>query len=64
VLAGAQLDRANLTGAGLFGADLTGAVGVTQGQVDAARGDGRTVLPDGLTRPVSWPERAPARRPV
>lgn len=60
-LQGARLDLANLEGAkfrGLFGfvpvtnfagADLTGARGLTQQQLDEACGDGETKLPPGLT---------------
>jgi uncharacterized membrane protein (DUF485 family) len=56
-LSGAQLDRAELSGARLDGTDLTTAAGLTQGQLDAARGDAATRLPDGLDRPTSWPAR-------
>ncbi|THJ38901.1 pentapeptide repeat-containing protein [Candidatus Frankia alpina] len=49
-----RLDGANLTGARLDGANLTGVEGLTQAQVDVARGDEKTVLPEGVTRPVSW----------
>jgi hypothetical protein len=58
-LAGARLDRCDLLGvdlrdADLSGADLGGAVYLTQGQVDSARGDARTGLPPGFTRPGHW----------
>jgi uncharacterized protein YjbI with pentapeptide repeats len=43
-LAGARLDGADLTDA-----FLTGAMGLTQAQLDQACGDGRTKLPPGLT---------------
>ncbi|CAI7976213.1 conserved hypothetical protein [Frankia sp. Hr75.2] len=59
-LTGAWLFGANLTGAWLRGTNLAGAVGLSQEQVDAARGDGRTRLPAGLTHPASWrPEEPP-----
>jgi hypothetical protein len=58
-LGGADLRWADLVGADLrdadlSGADLTGALFLTQPQLDAARGDERTVLPEGLTRPAHW----------
>ncbi|MET9803868.1 pentapeptide repeat-containing protein [Streptomyces sp. NPDC006368] len=58
-LTGADLRRADLLGADLrdarlAGADLTGALFLTQPQIDAARGDARTVLPGTLTRPAHW----------
>jgi hypothetical protein len=53
-LTGVQLNRANLTGAQLHGANLTDARGLTQGQLNGASGDGRTVLPGQLARPASW----------
>ena len=69
-LDGAHLERADLTGANLTNARLTGAtlgsaiicgaglgnaIGLTQEQVESARGDDRTVLPMSLRRPESWP---------
>jgi uncharacterized protein YjbI with pentapeptide repeats len=45
---------ADLRGADLRGADLTGALFLTQPQVEAAKGDGATVLPWPLRRPVHW----------
>ncbi|WP_121008236.1 pentapeptide repeat-containing protein [Saccharothrix australiensis] len=50
----ADLIGADLRGADLSGADLTGALFLTQAQVDAAKGDGKTVLPPTLTRPGHW----------
>jgi hypothetical protein len=38
----------------LVGARLGGARNLTQDQLDAANGDDRTQLPDGLTRPAHW----------
>ena len=64
LLIGADLRRANLRCADLLGADLracdlrgadlTDALFVTQSQVNAARGDGHTVLPPALRRPGHW----------
>ena len=64
LLAFAGLRRANLSSAHLEGADLSGAVldgvdlrkanGLRQAQLDTARGDANTQLPDGLRRPASW----------
>ncbi|SBT45033.1 Pentapeptide repeat-containing protein [Micromonospora narathiwatensis] len=58
-LRGVDLGAADLTGADLRGADLRGTdlgrcLFVHQSQVDAARGDHRTVLPPGLRRPTHW----------
>ncbi|MFD4140163.1 pentapeptide repeat-containing protein [Streptomyces sp. NPDC058572] len=58
-LTGADLRLADLIGADLrdadlAGADLTGCIFLTQPQVNAARGDAATRLPDGLTRPAHW----------
>ncbi len=54
----ADLTGADLTEAKLAGADLTGAT-LTQEQLDSARGDWTTELPEGLNRPESW-EKEPA----
>jgi hypothetical protein len=58
-LTSADLRRADLIGADLRGADVRGAdlrtaLFLTQFQVNAARGDGRTRLPAGLDRPPHW----------
>lgn len=58
-LRGASLRRADLVGADLrdadlTGADLSGALFLTQAQVNAARGDGVTLLPPRLVRPAHW----------
>ncbi|MCM3922539.1 pentapeptide repeat-containing protein [Frankia sp. AiPs1] len=65
-LAGAQLGGATLTGTLLFGVDLTGVSGLTQKQVNAARGDERTRLPAGIQPPPSWvaPPQAGGADPV
>lgn len=53
-LRGADLLGADLRGADLRGADLSGVLFCVQAQLDAARGDGATVLPAGRTRPGHW----------
>jgi uncharacterized protein YjbI with pentapeptide repeats len=68
-LQGADLRNANLQGANLGtpsfpgnllgeaakrGANLQNARNLTQEQLDVANGDDRTLLPEGLTRPVHW----------
>jgi uncharacterized protein YjbI with pentapeptide repeats len=55
----ADLTRADLTGADLRAADLraanlAGALFVTQAQLDRARGDAGTRLPDARRRPAGW----------
>lgn len=55
----ARLDRCDLLGvdlrdADLRGTDLRGVVFLTQMQVNAARGDAATVLPEGFQRPGHW----------
>ena len=35
------------------------ALGLTQAQVDSAKGDLYTILPAGLTRPAHWQDLAP-----
>ncbi len=59
-LRGADLHRADLLGADLRAADVrgarvAGAIFLTQPQLDAARGDGATTLPEDLERPQHWP---------
>jgi hypothetical protein len=39
----------------LDGADLSGATGLTQDQIDIACGSADTRLPVGLTPPAGWP---------
>jgi hypothetical protein len=50
----ADLTGADLRGADLSGADLTDALFLLQAQLDAARGDARTVLPATASRPAHW----------
>jgi len=59
VLLGAHLEGANLTAADLHGADLrganfTGAKGLSSDQLESAKGNAETTLPEGLARPKSW----------
>jgi hypothetical protein len=53
-LVDADVIGADLRGADLRGARLEGSLFLTQFQVNAARGDGRTTLPSTLTRPTQW----------
>ncbi len=53
-LSDADLLGADLRGADVCGADLTTALFLTQFQVNAARGDERTLLPAWLGRPSHW----------
>ena len=50
----AELGTADTGEADLSGADLSNATGVDQEQLNAARGNKNTKLPEGLTRPASW----------
>ncbi|MEU5425768.1 pentapeptide repeat-containing protein [Streptomyces olivoreticuli] len=50
----ADLIGADLRGADLRGADLTDSIFLIQSQLDAAKGDGSTVLPPALNRPAHW----------
>src|SRR5215212_9452751 len=53
-LANADLSGATLSDADLNHAKLQTARGLTQEQIDEAKGDGRTLLPDDLQRPANW----------
>ena len=53
-LAYATLNGAQLDATVLDGADLSCARGLTQAQIGQARGDANTILPAGLSTPVSW----------
>jgi uncharacterized protein YjbI with pentapeptide repeats/type II secretory pathway pseudopilin PulG len=53
-LRNAKLRGADLRGATLKGADLRGARHLTQEQIERAKGDQRTRLPDHLKRPKTW----------
>jgi hypothetical protein len=57
----ADLLGADLRGANLRGADLTDSLFLTQPQVNAARGDDTTRLPETLLRPTHWQARRPAQ---
>jgi uncharacterized protein YjbI with pentapeptide repeats len=66
-LQGADLRTADLIGADLrdadlSGADLTGTIFLTQAQLNAARGDGRTRLPASLERPTHWKRTPTGKR--
>ncbi|RYV52327.1 pentapeptide repeat-containing protein [Pengzhenrongella frigida] len=50
----ADLTGADLRGADLTGADLTGSLFLIQSQLDAARGDRTTTLPQSLHHPAHW----------
>jgi hypothetical protein len=54
VLANADLSGADLRGADLRGADLREALKLTQKQINSARGNAGTKLPDGLKQPAHW----------
>jgi uncharacterized protein YjbI with pentapeptide repeats len=53
-LGGADLSEANLFEANLFETDLSEVTGLTQAEVDSAKGSGHTKLPKGLVRPKHW----------
>jgi len=57
-LANADLSGATLSDADLNHAELQTATGLTQEQIDEAKGDERTQLPDGLQRPANWSKAA------
>lgn len=61
-LAEVDLLGADLRGADVRGCDLSGALFLTQPQVNAARGDATTRLPDALARPRHWSQVTPSRR--
>ncbi|MGW1721311.1 pentapeptide repeat-containing protein [Streptomyces sp. NPDC002306] len=56
-LRGADLIGADLRDTDLSDADLTGALFLTQPQLDAARGSAGTRLPESFTRPAHWTAR-------
>lgn len=53
-LRGADVLGADLRDADLAGADLTGCLFLTRPQVESARGDAATRLPEGFDRPAHW----------
>jgi len=54
VLSGANLYEANLSEANLNGANLSEARDLFQSQVNSARGDADTRLPEGSAHPDRW----------
>ena len=54
-LAGAKFGGAYLYLTEIDGADLSGAAGLKQDQVNIACGSAQTKLPPGLEQPKSWP---------
>ncbi|THA26265.1 pentapeptide repeat-containing protein [Streptomyces sp. RKND-216] len=54
-LRSADVTGADLRDADLRGADLTGVLFLLPSQLDAARGDAATRLPDRVARPAHWP---------
>jgi uncharacterized protein YjbI with pentapeptide repeats len=58
-LRAAHFDGADLSNAHLDGANLSEAEGLTPAQIDAAYGDAKTQLPEGLARPKAWTAPAP-----
>lgn len=59
-LRSADVIGADFRAADLSGANLTGCLFLTQFQVNAARGDGTTRIPDAVTRPAHWTPRRSA----
>ena len=55
-LDGTNLEEANLKNASLVGADLSESDRLQQEQIDEAKGDKKTKLPEDITRPESWEE--------
>src|SRR5918995_1196504 len=53
-LSDATLSGANLSEANLSGANLSDAQYLTQHQINQAKGDKKTQLPEGLKRPAAW----------
>lgn len=53
-LTGAVLANANLEQSGLYGADLSGTIGLTADQLNSALGNRQTRLPVGIETPEAW----------
>ena len=53
-----KLTSSDLRGVDLAGADLRGAILVTPSQLESARGDATTLLPEARARPARWLTRA------
>jgi len=51
---GTDLSGANLTDARFSSVDLSRVRGLEQAQLDSAKGDLDTILPEDLTRPAHW----------
>jgi uncharacterized protein YjbI with pentapeptide repeats len=51
---GANFDELTVVGTDISGVDLRKVRGLKQYQIDRAKGDTRTKLPDGLKRPTAW----------
>ena len=58
-LSGTDFREADLTSAEFRGVDLSVSKGLTQEQLDSAKGDSSVILPEGLTRPAHWQDLAP-----
>jgi uncharacterized protein YjbI with pentapeptide repeats len=56
-LTGADLTGADLSWADLSGANLSGASNLTQEQIEVAKGNEQTKLPDHLELPASWSQK-------
>lgn len=54
LLIAANLRNTDLTGANLIGANLSKSLFLTQSQVNVAKGDSHTKLPNTLDRPSYW----------
>jgi hypothetical protein len=53
-LAEVNFRNADLEGTRFYGANLAAALNLTQNQIEQAKGDEDTILPEGLTRPARW----------
>jgi uncharacterized protein YjbI with pentapeptide repeats len=58
-LSGANLGSANFNHATLREVHLSGAIGLTQAQVNLATGDALTFMPEGVRRPPHWLKHGP-----
>ncbi len=53
-----DLSEIDLRGANLSDANLSEATGLTQEQIDSARGDRNTRMPEGIQRPARWGKKS------